>query len=123
MKYKTIKWSIVSSPDCPDDNAIGIVTLNRPEHSNALGPRMGMELDQVMDEIKHSSVRVVIITGKGKNFSLPFLASRRRLVMVSRMEAKSFGLLSSRLILNLRYSFLSINPRTQTTIEATWFSP
>jgi enoyl-CoA hydratase len=68
MKYKTIDWSIVSSPQCPGDNAIGIVTLNRPEHSNALGPRMGMELDQVMDEIKHSSVRVVIITGKGTNF-------------------------------------------------------
>jgi enoyl-CoA hydratase/carnithine racemase len=68
MKFKTIKWEIISSPDVPGDNAIGVLTLNVPSHSNALGPRMGMELNHVMDEIRHSQARVVIITGAGGNF-------------------------------------------------------
>lgn len=68
MKFKTIKWEIISSPDVPGDNAIGVLTLNVPSHSNALGPRMGLELNYVMDEIRHSEARVVIITGAGGNF-------------------------------------------------------
>lgn len=68
MKLKTLKWEIISSPDVPGDNAIGILTLNVPSHSNALGPRMGLELNHIMDEIRHSEARVVIITGAGGNF-------------------------------------------------------
>jgi enoyl-CoA hydratase/carnithine racemase len=69
MKLKRIKWEVVSSPQAPGDNAIGILTLNEPEHGNAWGPRMTLEFDHLMDVIKyHQTVRVVIITGAGGNF-------------------------------------------------------
>ena len=69
MKYRYLDWSIESSPQNPGDNAIGILTLNRPDHANAIGPRMTMELHQLVDEIRHSPVRVVIVTGAEGNFS------------------------------------------------------
>ena len=68
MKYRYLDWTIESSPGNPGDNAIGILTLNRPDHSNAIGPRLTMELHQMMDEIRYSPVRVIIITGAGGNF-------------------------------------------------------
>ena len=68
MKYRYLDWKIESSPGNPGDNAIGILTLNRPDHSNAIGPRLTMELHQMMDEIRYSPVRVIIITGAGGNF-------------------------------------------------------
>jgi len=68
VKYKFIRWEIVSSPQQPGDGAIGVLTLDRPERHNALGPRMALELDNVFDEIRHSSVRVVVITGAGGTF-------------------------------------------------------
>ena len=52
MKYRYLDWKIDSSPQNPGDNAIGILTLNRPEHANAIVPRMTMELHQMVDEIK-----------------------------------------------------------------------
>ena len=64
MKLKKLKWEVVSSPRTPDDNAIGILTLNEPEIMNAWGPRMTLELDHLMDEIRmHPSVRILILTG------------------------------------------------------------
>ncbi len=69
MKYRHLDWTIESSPQNPGDNAIGILTLDRPDHANAIGPRMTMELHQLVDEIRHSSARVVIVTGAGGNFS------------------------------------------------------
>lgn len=68
MKYRYLDWQIESSPRGPGDNAIGILTLDRPDHANAIGPRLTMELNQMMDEIRHSPARVVIITGAGGNF-------------------------------------------------------
>ncbi|MEX2163980.1 MAG: enoyl-CoA hydratase/isomerase family protein [Sulfuricaulis sp.] len=69
MKFKKIKWEVVSSPQSPGDNAIGVLTLDAPQDSNGLGPRMTLELDHILDEIRrHPTVRVVIITGSGDNF-------------------------------------------------------
>ena len=68
MQYKRLSWSIESSPQKPGDNAIGILTLNDPKASNAVGPRMALELDAMIDEIRHSEVRVVVITGAGGIF-------------------------------------------------------
>ncbi len=69
MKYRYLDWTLESSSQSPGDNAIGIMTLNRPEHANAIGPRMTMELHQMVDEIRNSPARIVIITGAGGNFS------------------------------------------------------
>ncbi len=69
MKYRYLDWTLESSAQNPGDNAIGILTLNRPDHANAIGPRMTMELHQMVEEIRHSPARIVIITGAGGNFS------------------------------------------------------
>lgn len=68
MKYRYIRWTVESSPQKAGDHAIGVLTLDRPERKNAIGPRMALELDNVMDEIRHSNVRVVVITGAGETF-------------------------------------------------------
>ena len=68
MKYRYLDWKLESSEQNPGDNAIGIITLNRPEHANAMGPRMSMEMHQLVDEIRYSPARIVIITGAGGNF-------------------------------------------------------
>jgi enoyl-CoA hydratase/carnithine racemase len=69
MKLKKLKWEVVSSPRTPGDNAIGILTLNEPEIMNSWGPRMTLELDHLMDEVRmHPSVRILILTGAGGNF-------------------------------------------------------
>lgn len=69
MKYRYLDWKVESSPQNPGDEAIGVLTLDRPDHANAIGPRMTMELHQMVEEIRHSRVRVVIVTGAGGNFS------------------------------------------------------
>lgn len=68
MKYRYLDWTIESSARNPGDNAVGILTMNRPDHANAIGPRLTMELHQMVDEIRYSPARVVIITGAGGNF-------------------------------------------------------
>jgi enoyl-CoA hydratase/carnithine racemase len=69
MKLKKLIWEVRSSPRTPNDEAIGILTLNDPKVANSWGPRMALEFDHLMDEIRaHPTVRVVIITGMGGNF-------------------------------------------------------
>ncbi len=68
MKYRYLDWTLESSSQSPGDNAIGIITLNRPDHANAMGPRMAMEMHQLVDEIRYSPARIVIVTGAGGNF-------------------------------------------------------
>ena len=36
MKYRYLDWTLESSAQSPGDNAIGILTLNRPDHANAI---------------------------------------------------------------------------------------
>lgn len=68
MKYRYIQWDIEKADGGADDEMVGILTLNRPERRNSLGPRMALELDNVFDEIRHSTVRVVVIIGAGETF-------------------------------------------------------
>jgi enoyl-CoA hydratase len=48
------------------DDAIALITLNRPEKLNAIDPSMLDRLEQIVDEIDQSEViRVLILTGAG----------------------------------------------------------
>ncbi|MGE0630761.1 MAG: enoyl-CoA hydratase/isomerase family protein [Hyphomicrobiaceae bacterium] len=70
MQYEAIKWDVRANPTRPEDKCIGIITLNRPEHLNAVDVRMRVELDILLDEIRHqSNIKVVILTGEGRGFS------------------------------------------------------
>ena len=67
MKCRFVQWEIRPVPG--DDSArIGIVTMNRPDRKNALGPRMAMELNHVFDVARHSETRVIVLTGAGGDF-------------------------------------------------------
>ena len=70
MEYKTIKWEVRPNPQRPEEKSIGVITLNRPDFLNAVDVRMRVELDILLDEIKHQShIKVVILTGEGRGFS------------------------------------------------------
>jgi enoyl-CoA hydratase len=70
MQYKSIKWEVRANPNRPDEKSIGVITLNKPEHLNAVDVRMRVELDILLDEIRHQSqIKVVILTGEGRGFS------------------------------------------------------
>lgn len=68
MKYRYIDWQEFEAAGATDGETVGVLTLNRPDRKNALGPRMAMELDTVFSEIRHKTVRVVVITGAGETF-------------------------------------------------------
>lgn len=53
MKYRFIDWQEFEAPGATDGEAVGVLTLNRPDRKNALGPRMAMELDTIFGEIRH----------------------------------------------------------------------
>lgn len=65
MKYKRLKWELL---DIGEGHKVGRLTLSNPTRMNAIGPRMGLELDAVADEIKSSGARAVIVAGEGGNF-------------------------------------------------------
>ena len=51
-------------------DGVGIVTLNRPEKSNAFSPELVTDFAEVLEELENDdTVRVVIVTGAGKSFS------------------------------------------------------
>ena len=68
MKYRFIDWQEFEAAAASDGETVGVLTLNRPDRKNALGPRMAMELDAMFDEIRHKRVRVVVIVGAGETF-------------------------------------------------------
>lgn len=68
MKYDFIDWQEFEAPGATEGEAVGVLTLNRPDIHNAFGPRMAMELDTILDEIRHRQVRVVLVTGAGETF-------------------------------------------------------
>lgn len=52
-----------------DDNHVGIITLNRPEHLNTFTSQMAAELTRGLKELDlDEDVRVVLIKGSGKAF-------------------------------------------------------
>ncbi len=70
MDYQTIKWDVRPNPNRPEEKSIGVITFNRPDFLNAVDVRMRVELDILLDEIKHQShIKVVILTGEGRGFS------------------------------------------------------
>ena len=50
-------------------DAIGFITLNRPERLNAFNREMALLLQEKLDECQSKDVRCVYITGSGKGFS------------------------------------------------------
>jgi enoyl-CoA hydratase/carnithine racemase len=70
LEFKTLKWSVRTPPERPDDACIGLITLSRPEALNAIDVRMRVELDLILDQIRRDDrLRVVVITGEGRGFS------------------------------------------------------
>ncbi len=59
---KTIKVEI--------ENAVAIVTLNRPAKRNAMSPALHVEMADVLEKLRYeTSSRVLVITGAGESFS------------------------------------------------------
>jgi 2-(1,2-epoxy-1,2-dihydrophenyl)acetyl-CoA isomerase len=50
-------------------NAVGIITLNRPDKLNSFNREMALLMQGKLDECKSSAIRCVYITGAGKGFS------------------------------------------------------
>ena len=50
-------------------DAVGIITLNRPDKLNSFNREMALLLQEKLDECKVNEVRCVLITGAGKAFS------------------------------------------------------
>ncbi|MEQ1675352.1 MAG: enoyl-CoA hydratase-related protein [Chitinophagaceae bacterium] len=51
------------------NNAVGVITLNRPDKLNSFNREMALLLQDILDSCKDPSVRCVYITGAGKGFS------------------------------------------------------
>ncbi|UCH31533.1 MAG: enoyl-CoA hydratase/isomerase family protein [Candidatus Bathyarchaeota archaeon] len=70
MEYKYILYEKAASFLAPEEENIGIITLNRPDSLNALSIGLLTELDNVLEEIrKENAIRSVIIIGAGRAFS------------------------------------------------------
>ena len=50
-------------------DAIGIITLNRPDKLNAFNREMALLMQEKLDDCKTDAVRCAYITGAGKGFS------------------------------------------------------
>jgi len=50
-------------------NAVGIITLNRPDKLNSFNREMAFVMQEKLDDCKSNEVRCVYITGTGKGFS------------------------------------------------------
>lgn len=50
-------------------DAIGFITLNRPDKLNSFNREMALEMQEALDKCKDKTVRCVYITGAGKAFS------------------------------------------------------
>jgi len=71
MSYKTLTYAKEASFLAPEEENIGVITLNRPDALNALNLELLTELDSLLEEIrKDEKIRVVVITGAGRAFSV-----------------------------------------------------
>ena len=71
MAYKTLTYSKQASFLAPEEENIGVITLNRSDALNALNLELLAELDSLLEEIrKDEKIRVVVITGAGRAFSV-----------------------------------------------------
>lgn len=70
MEYREIRWEILPNPKRPAERTIGVLTMNRPDQLNSLTPRMRLEMDALLGELRYNdSVRVVVLTGAERGFS------------------------------------------------------
>jgi enoyl-CoA hydratase/carnithine racemase len=54
-----------------DEKTIAVITLNDPEHANAMSPEMGDAFSEAIHEIQaNAAARAAIIRGAGKHFSI-----------------------------------------------------
>jgi enoyl-CoA hydratase/carnithine racemase len=54
-----------------DQQAIAVITLNDPDHANAMSPEMGDAFSSAIREIKaNAAARVALVRGAGKHFSI-----------------------------------------------------
>ncbi len=61
MTYSDLKYEL--------SNGVALVTLNRPEKMNAMGPRLVHELLDVLESSRHDdAVKAMVITGAGRGF-------------------------------------------------------
>lgn len=82
MEYETIKYEL--------ENAVGIITLNRPERLNALSPQLLQEMSQLMNVIqKDDNVRSVIITGASRSDGRPCFSAGVDLKEISTIDPTS----------------------------------
>jgi len=71
MSYKTLMYTREASFLAPEEENIGVITLNRPDALNALNLELLTELGSLLEEIrKDEKIRVVVITGAGRAFSV-----------------------------------------------------
>lgn len=70
MQYRELKWEVLPNPNRTDEMCIGLITINRADKLNAIDVRTRVELDILLDEIRHNShIKVIVITGEGRCFS------------------------------------------------------
>lgn len=82
MNYKTIKFDT--------KEAIGKVTITRPEALNALNSEVLEELDALIEEIKKDkNLRVLILTGEGRSFVAG--ADIKEMSELNAVEARDFS--------------------------------
>jgi enoyl-CoA hydratase/carnithine racemase len=100
MDFETIEFEL-------RENGIGILTLNRPEHFNAISSQMVLDLHKIFNHLLiNLDCRVVILKGNGKHFC-------------AGLDLKESGLLSSKKIpedLKEKYFFLNTHEILKTQI-------
>jgi trans-feruloyl-CoA hydratase/vanillin synthase len=61
MAYKTLEIAI--------DDAVAVVTINRPEKRNAMNPTLHEEMTDALEKLRYDdAVKVVVLTGAGEAF-------------------------------------------------------
>jgi 2-(1,2-epoxy-1,2-dihydrophenyl)acetyl-CoA isomerase len=69
LKYKSLKHYNMNSISYQVEDAVAIITLNRPDKFNAFNREMALSMQQSLDDAeKDENVRAVLITGSGKAF-------------------------------------------------------
>jgi len=70
MAYKCITYTKEASFLTPEEENIGVITLNRPEVLNALNTEILQEIANALEEIRSDEkIRAVVIMGTGRAFS------------------------------------------------------
>lgn len=93
MKYKTITFE--------EKDGIATITLSRPDVLNALNKEMLSEIHAALEESqKKGSIRVVVITGKGRAFSAG--ADVKNVYKASMSEVREIASLTQRLTRDIR---------------------